>query len=52
MSQPRRWYHQLAKVCAARPTNPQHLAELEELQQMQRHLYAESQLDTPYVVWW
>ena len=50
MSQPRRWYHQLAKVCAARSTGPQNLAAFEEFQQIQRHLYAESQLDTPYVV--
>ena len=50
MWRPRRWYQQLAKVFTSQPSNPQMLAELEQLRQIQMGLHAESQLDTPYVV--
>ncbi|MEN9218186.1 MAG: DUF389 domain-containing protein [Gloeomargarita sp. DG_2_bins_126] len=45
-----RWYHRLWRNWAVQPGNPQDLAELERLRQIQQDLCVESQLDTPYLV--
>ncbi|WP_247217542.1 DUF389 domain-containing protein [Synechococcus sp. C9] len=50
MSERKPWYRHFGQRFTPRPTSPQNLEDLEQLQQIQITLGAESQLDTPYLV--